>query len=82
MKDYAVIRMIDIDLIDFNEVGQTAKETVRKNLIQDKCIVKWNDTEVPTILKLNNITPLFVGNHTDISQYLVDNDAEWNEPII
>lgn len=81
-KDYAVIRMVDIDKINFDEVEQTSKATVRKNLIENKFILKWIEINVPSIIWNNNLTPLFVGNHSEMKQYLVDNDAEWNEPII
>ena len=56
-----------------------AYATVRKNLIGNKMIVKLHKGDETNHPMLNAFTEY---SHAEILQYLIDNDAEWNEPII
>ena len=55
------------------------ESTVRKNLAKNKMIVKLYKGDEDSHPMLNGFTEY---SHTEILQYLIDNDAEWNEPII
>lgn len=81
MKDYAIIKIEDLDLIDFEQVNQT-KETIRKDLAQNKFIVKWVDNNTPTFIVDKSVIPLELFSHSEIIQYLEDNSIDWNEPLI
>ena len=39
---YSIIKIEDLDLINFNEVFQTSKETIRKSLNGEKFVIKYN----------------------------------------
>jgi hypothetical protein len=52
--------------------------TVRKNLLQTKMIVKLYEGDETNHPMLNGVQEY---THTEIKQYLIDNDSEWNEPI-
>jgi hypothetical protein len=54
-------------------------DTVRKNLAENKMIVKLYKGDEESHPILNGFQER---THTEMLQYLIDNDAEWNEPII
>jgi hypothetical protein len=56
-----------------------AEATVRTNLQGNKMIVKLPEGDETKHPILNGRTEY---THSEMLQYLVDNDAEWNEPII
>jgi len=56
-----------------------AEATVRTNLQGNKMIVKLYKGDVENHPMLNGFQER---THAEILQYLIDNDAEWNEPII
>ena len=53
--------------------------TVRKNLAENKMIVKLYKGDEENHPMLNGFQER---THAEMLQYLIDNDAEWNEPII
>lgn len=81
MKDYAIIKIEDLELIDFAQVNQT-KETIRKDLTQTKFIIKWVNNNTPTFITDKSVIPLELLSHSEILQYLEDNSIDWNEPLI
>ena len=74
---YAVINLSDINLIDFNQVGQTSANTVRKNIAQTQFVIKWN-TE-PTFIADGSVVPVGTYNHTAILELMAT--AEWTAEI-
>lgn len=74
---YAVINISDIDLIDFNQVGQTSAETVRRNLAETQFVIKWN-TE-PTFIADGSVVPVGTYNHTEILELMAT--SEWTAQI-
>jgi hypothetical protein len=55
------------------------ESTVRKNLAENKMIVKLYKGDTENHPMLNGFQEQ---THTEILQYLIDNKAEWSEPII
>jgi len=74
---YAVINISDINLIDFNQVGQTSANTVRKNIAETQFVIKWN-TE-PTFIADGSVVPVGIYNHTTILELMAT--AEWTAEI-
>ena len=54
------------------------KDTVRKNLLENKMIVKLYKTDIKNHPMLNAFTEY---SHEEILQYLIDNSSEWSEQI-
>ena len=74
---YAVINISDINLIDFNQVGQTSAGTVRRNIAQTQFVIKWN-TE-PTFITDGSVVPVGTYNHTAILELMAT--PEWTAEI-
>lgn len=43
-----IFSVSELDQIDFTQVLETSKDTVRKSVDQTKTFVKWNGTEIPS----------------------------------
>jgi len=54
------------------------KDTVRKNLLENKMIVKLYKTDIKNHPMLNGFTEY---SYEEILQYLIDNSSEWSEQI-
>lgn len=74
---YAVINISDIGLIDFNQVGQTSANTVRKNIAETQFVIKWN--KEPTFIADGSVEPVGIYNHTTILELMAT--AEWTAEI-
>ena len=75
---YAIINLTDIELIDFNQVNETAKNTVRKSLDGTQFVIKWNKGQTPTFIN-NPVVPVGTYNHNAI--LVIMDSAEWTEPV-
>lgn len=52
-RNYVIFNMSEIDYIDFSQVMETSKETIRKSINESKTFVKWEGVNMPdTINKL------------------------------
>lgn len=72
-RTYAIFNIEEIEKINFNEVLETSKETLRKNVNQTKTFVKWEGETPPSILQLETIENYL--NHQEIIQIL--STEEW-----
>lgn len=79
IKTYAIIRLTDIDLIDFSQVAETSSRTVRKNLDNSQFVIKWQEGQEPTFISNGKVTPLQVLNHSECLELM--STSEWSEPI-
>lgn len=43
-----IFSVSELDLVDFSEVLETSKDTVRKSVDETKTFVKWNGDVIPT----------------------------------
>ena len=58
LKTYAVIEFKDLDLIDFTQVNETSKDTIRKSLDGTQFIIKWEDGHMPTFISNGTVVPV------------------------
>ena len=50
-KTYAVINLTDLELIDFSQINETSKDTIRKSLDNTQFVIKWAEGYIPTFIK-------------------------------
>jgi hypothetical protein len=74
---YAIIDINDLLKVDFNQVGQTSADTVRKSLNNSKFVLKWEQT--PTFITDGTIVPLELLSHAECLDLM--NTPEWSESI-
>jgi len=76
-ETYATIKIADLALIDFAQIGETDENTIRKSLDQSEFVIKWN-TE-PSFITDGSVTPLEVMTHEQALALM--RSAEWSEQI-
>jgi hypothetical protein len=76
-ETYAIINIADLGNIDFSQVGETDKNTIRKSLDETQFVLKWN-TE-PTFIADGTVTPLQTLTHEQALTLM--SSAEWSEPM-
>jgi hypothetical protein len=73
---YVIFDYSEIDLIDFNEVRETSKETVRLSVDGLLTFVKWLGDVVPVCVEnLSNKSPYYT--HTEMLDIL--DEPEWSD---
>ena len=51
-RQFMIFKVSEIEKIDFTEVLETSKDTVRKSFDTTKTFVKWDGNEMPTSIQL------------------------------
>ena len=74
---YAIINISDLVNIDFSQVGETDKNTIRKSLDETQFVLKWN-TE-PTFITDGTVVPVQTLTHEQALTLMAT--SEWSEPI-
>tara|TARA_Y100001937_G_scaffold74546_1_gene101437 strand:- start:501 stop:755 length:255 start_codon:yes stop_codon:yes gene_type:complete len=74
-ETYATISIDDLAKVDFEQVGQTSNETVRRSLDLTQFILSWNQT--PTFIEDELIVPIAEYDHAEILE-VVQTD-QWQE---
>tara|TARA_B100000902_G_scaffold294059_1_gene280662 strand:- start:454 stop:726 length:273 start_codon:yes stop_codon:yes gene_type:complete len=77
-KTYAIISITDLELIDFSEIQETSKYTIRLSLDNTQFVIKWQKQE-PTFIADGSVIPLQVLSHAECLE-LMSTD-KWSEPI-
>jgi hypothetical protein len=77
-REYLIISVSEIHLVDFNEVLETSPETLRKSLDGTKTIIKW-DGNMPDFV--NNLT-IKEGPYTFDEINAIVETSEWTEPFV
>jgi hypothetical protein len=49
-RKYLIIKIEEIGKINFEQILQTSKDTLRKSLDGSKCIIKWESEEDPNFI--------------------------------
>ena len=60
---YATINIVDLPLIDFKQIGETDRNTIRKSIDGTQFIIKY-DSE-PRFIADGTVTPLEVMTHKE-----------------
>jgi hypothetical protein len=76
-KIYAIISIDDLPKVDFNQVGQTSNETVRRSVDFTKFILSWND--VPTFIEDETIVPIGQYDHAEMLEIVKTEEWEGDE---
>jgi hypothetical protein len=76
-RKYLIFPTSQLDKVDFNQVGETSEETVRKSIDEIKTLVKWDGSDPTFISELTDTEGPY--NHEQMLQIL--SGPEWNEPI-
>jgi hypothetical protein len=76
-RKYLIFPTSQLDNIDFTQVGETSKETVRKSIDETKTFVKWDGSDPTFISELTNTEGPY--NHKQILQILLT--PEWSSDI-
>ena len=75
---YATIEIVDINNVDFSQVGETNASTVRKSLDQTQFIIKWVHDNIPTFVTDGSIIPIETYNHTETLALM--QTTAWSDP--
>ena len=73
-----IFNVSEIDNVDFEQVLETSKDTVRKSVDETKTFVKWEGVTVPTTVA-SLTTKVGPYTHSEILTILATN--EWTNPI-
>ena len=74
---YAIISIDDLPKVDFSQVGETSKDTIRRSIDLTKFVLKWNDE--PEFIENGDVIPIGQYNHSEILEIMATD--EWSEPI-
>lgn len=76
-KVYSIVNLEDLDKVDFSQVGETSKNTIRKNLLDPptKFVLKWDDE--PTFITDGSIVPDATYTHAECLEVM--KTPEWSE---
>jgi len=78
-KTYAIISISDLELIDFSQIQETSKDTIRLDNEQAQFVIKWQKGYEPTFISDGKVKPLQVLTHAECLE-LMSTD-KWSEPI-
>tara|TARA_Y100001937_G_scaffold8930_1_gene11023 strand:- start:1009 stop:1263 length:255 start_codon:yes stop_codon:yes gene_type:complete len=76
-ETYGIINIADLPNIDFTQVGETNKNTIRKSLDKSQFVLKWNTT--PTFITDLSVIPVKILTHSEAIQLMAT--EAWSEPI-
>ena len=76
-ETYAIININDLNNVDFTQVIETNKDTIRKSLNGLQFVLKWNET--PQFITDGFVVPLQILTHSECLNLM--NTPEWSEPI-
>jgi hypothetical protein len=79
MRTYATINLTDLDLIDFNQIGESAPSTIRKSLDDTQFVIKWQEGYIPTFIMDGTVVPIGTYDHHAILELMAT--PEWSTPI-
>jgi hypothetical protein len=77
-REFMIFNVSELDQIDFNEIMETSKETVRKSVDETKTFVKW-DGPIPECVA--NLTTK-EGPYTYDEILVIMGTPEWTDPNI
>ena len=78
-KTYAVINLTDLELIDFSQINETSKDTIRKSLDETQFVIKWQEGYIPTFITDSTVVPVGTYDHHAILELMAT--PEWSEEI-
>ena len=76
-REYIIFNVSELDDVDFTQVLETSKYTVRKSIDETKTFVKWEGDEPAFVSTLS----AYGGPYTHEEISAIMNTPEWTEPI-
>jgi hypothetical protein len=76
-RKYLILPVTELFKVDFNQVGETSIDTVRKSVDQTKTFVKWEGQDPTFISELTNTEGPYT--HEEILNILAT--EEWTSPM-
>lgn len=77
-RNFLILNVSEIYLIDFSELLETSSETLRKNNSDTKTVIKWEDKKPKFVNDLKTAE----GPYTYDQIIDILNTDEWKKPII
>tara|TARA_R100000900_G_scaffold90804_1_gene70541 strand:+ start:675 stop:947 length:273 start_codon:yes stop_codon:yes gene_type:complete len=77
-KTYAIINASDLELVDFSQIQETSKDTIRLNIEQTQLVIKWQKKE-PSFITDGKVSPLQILTHSECLELMQTSD--WSQPI-
>lgn len=75
---YAIIPVTEISKLNFNEILQNSKDTLRYSLDKSKVLIKWDEQEPSFLNDLQNLE----GPYSQEQIIKIINSTEWTEPFV
>ena len=76
-REYMIFNVSEIDNVDFTQVLETSKDTVRKSVDETKTFVKWEGNIIPTTVS-SLTTKVGPYTHSEILAILATD--VWSDP--
>ena len=76
---YATIEIVNINNVDFDQIGETSIFTVRKSLDDTQFVIKWLEGYIPTFITDGSVVPVGTYNHEEA--LILMGTAAWSEPM-
>lgn len=76
-KKFLIFPVTELDKVDFNQVGETSAETVRKSVDETKTFIKWDNGDPTFISDLLNTEGPY--SYDEILSIL--STEEWSKPM-
>jgi len=74
---YLIIQTSDLDKVDFTQIMETSKDTLRKSVDETKTFIKWNDVTPNFIELLSNTEGPYT--HSEILDVLDTNEWKYSQ---
>lgn len=75
-REYLILNVSEIPLIDFNAIEETSADTLRLSVDKSKTIIKWDGSQPPFV---NNLTTK-EGPYTYSEILTITSTSEWVSP--
>ena len=80
-REYMIFNVSELDNVDFTQVLETSKDTVRKSVDETKTFIKWEGATIPTTVS-NLTTKVGPYTHSEILVILATDEWTSDDPII
>ena len=74
-RTYAIFNISELENINYSEVLQDSKDSVRKSNDDSLFILTWLDDAIPSFISNKSISSTWSGNHSQVLEKL--NESNW-----
>jgi hypothetical protein len=76
-RTYAIVKLTDINKIDFSQIGETSASTIRKSIDDTQFVIKWNEGYTPTFIENESVIP--DGTYTHAEALALMSTPAWSQ---